>query len=162
VWDRTVVRWGRTGACPGGSAAACAGGTPRGGPPRRAGRSPPRVPGRGWRGGRATCAAPSLRRWWRGRSWAGLQHDVERRLLGPPAGGRDRLAVVVGADEVRLREGLRHQDRRRAVAAAHVRDGRAPLELLDDAVERGQPGGDQVRVVARPEEALAAVEDVVV
>ena len=48
------------------------------------------------------------------------------------------------------------------MAAAHVGHGRAALELLDDAVERGQPVADQVGVVARPEEALAAVEHVVV
>ena len=39
---------------------------------------------------------------------------------------------------------------------------RAALELVDDAVERGQPGREEVGVVARAEEALAAVEDVVV
>ena len=69
--------------------------------------------------------------------------------------------MVVGADERRLRERLRHQDRRRAVAAADVGDARAALELGDDAVERRQPRADEVRVVAGPEEALAAVVDVV-
>src|SRR5690606_39357078 len=32
----------------------------------------------------------------------------------------------------------------------------APLESLDDAVERGQPGGHEVRPVGRPEEGGAA------
>ena len=83
-------------------------------------------------------------------------------LLGPSPRGLDRAGVVVGADERRARERAGHQDRRRAVAAADVGDAGAALEPLDDAVERGQPGRDQVGVVAGPEEALAAVVDVVV
>ena len=47
------------------------------------------------------------------------------------------------------------------MAAADVGDARAALELRDDAVERRQPAADQVGVVAGPEEALAALEDVV-
>ena len=47
------------------------------------------------------------------------------------------------------------------MAAADVGDERAALQLVDDAVERGQPLGDQVGVVAGPEEALAALVDVV-
>ena len=39
---------------------------------------------------------------------------------------------------------------------------RPGLELLDDAVERRQPRRDQARVVAGAEEALAALEHVVV
>ena len=69
--------------------------------------------------------------------------------------------MVVGAGEPRARERLRHQDRRRAVAAADVGDTGAALELLDDAVERGQPRRDEVGVVAGAEEPLAAVVHVV-
>ena len=47
------------------------------------------------------------------------------------------------------------------MAAADVGDQRAALELVDDAVERRQPLGDQVRVVAGPEEPLAALVHVV-
>jgi hypothetical protein len=50
----------------------------------------------------------------------------------------------------------RHQHRRMAVAAADVRDARSPLELLDDAVERGQPLGDERRRVRVPIEARDA------
>ena len=39
---------------------------------------------------------------------------------------------------------LGHQDRRRAETAADVGDLGAGFELGDDAVERGQPGRDQV------------------
>jgi hypothetical protein len=46
------------------------------------------------------------------------------------------------------------------VAAADIGDERARFQLGHDPVERGQPLGDQVRVVARPEEPLAALEDV--
>ena len=84
---------------------------------------------------------------------AGLVRALARRL--------DRALVVVGADERRVRERLRHQDRRGAVAAADVGHRRAALELLDDAVERRQPLGDQVGVVPGPEEPLAAVVHVV-
>ena len=48
------------------------------------------------------------------------------------------------------------------MTAADVGDPGARFELLHDPVERRKPGGDQVRVVAGPEEALATVEDVVV
>jgi prophage antirepressor-like protein len=47
------------------------------------------------------------------------------------------------------------------VPAADVGDRAAVLELRDDAVKRRQPGRHQVRVVAGPEEPLAALEDVV-
>ncbi len=47
------------------------------------------------------------------------------------------------------------------MSAAEVGHLRSALELLDDAVERGQPLGDQVGVVSRPEEPLAALEHVV-
>src|SRR5215218_7763268 len=98
---------------------------------------------------------------------AGPRSDLERDavgdpgLLGPHAGGSDRAVMVVGADDPRAWERLRHQDGRRAVAAADVRDPGAALELLDHALERRQPCGHDVRVVAGPEEALAALEHVV-
>jgi len=47
------------------------------------------------------------------------------------------------------------------VAAADVGHLGAPFELLQDAFERREPGGDEVGVVAGPEETLAAGEDVV-
>ena len=48
------------------------------------------------------------------------------------------------------------------MAAADVGDAGASLEPLDHAVERRQPGTDEVRVVAGAEEPLAAVVDVLV
>ena len=48
------------------------------------------------------------------------------------------------------------------MAAADVGHARARLELLDDAVERRQPRLDQVGEVAGAEEALGALEQVVV
>ena len=56
--------------------------------------------------------------------------------------------VGVEADEAGVREGLGHQQRRMAVAAADVGDPRARLELRDHAVERRQPLGDEARAVA--------------
>jgi hypothetical protein len=70
--------------------------------------------------------------------------------------------VVVVAGEARGRERLGHQDRRGAVAAADVGDDRAGLQLLDHAVERRQPVGDQMGAVVGGERPLRAVEQVVV
>ena len=82
------------------------------------------------------------------------------RLLRPAACDLDRSGVVVRADEGRVRERLGHQDRGRAVAAADVGHDRPALQLGHDPVQRGQPLGDQVRVVHGPEEPLAAVKHV--
>ena len=54
---------------------------------------------------------------------------VAHACLGCPLPrGRDRALVIVGADERGGGEGLGHQDRRRAVAAADVRHRRAAFE----------------------------------
>ena len=87
---------------------------------------------------------------------------VDARLAGALARGGDRVGVVVDPDEVRGRERLGQQDRRRAVAAADVGDERPGLELGDDAVERRQPLRQQVRAVGGRERALGAVPQVVV
>jgi hypothetical protein len=81
-------------------------------------------------------------------------------VLCPPAGRVDRGRVVVGPEEGAAGEGLRHQQRGGAVAAAEVRDRRPLLELLLHPVERGDPLAGQVHQVAGPEEALAAGEHV--
>ena len=83
-------------------------------------------------------------------------------VLGPLARGLDRAGVVVRADEAAGRERVRHQQRRGAVAAAEVGDRGAALELGLDAVQRRDPLGQQVHQVPRPEEPLAAGEDVLV
>ena len=70
--------------------------------------------------------------------------------------------MVVRADEPAGRERVGHQQRRGAVAAAEVGDGRAALELGLDAVQRRDPLGQQVHQVPRAEEPLAAGEDVLV
>src|ERR1700684_2029076 len=44
------------------------------------------------------------------------------------------------------------------MTASDVCDARSLLELVYDIIERGQPGGDQVRVVACAEKPLGAVE----
>src|SRR4029077_15997097 len=54
----------------------------------------------------------------------------------------------------------RHEDGGRPVAAAHVGDMSASLELLHDAVECRKPARDEVGVVPGAEEALAALVDV--
>ena len=45
------------------------------------------------------------------------------------------------------------------MAAADVRHFGSALQLVDDAVERRQPGANEVRVIARAEETLGAVEE---
>ena len=64
--------------------------------------------------------------------WDGVR--VETRLTEGPL---DRRAVIVEADEARARIGLRHHDRRSAVAAADVGHLGAGSELLLYALERG-------------------------
>lgn len=70
----------------------------------------------------------------------------------------DRSGMMGEADDVGLREGARHDRRRGAVAAADIGDARAALEFLDHAFQRGQPGVDQVGLVAGAEEAFGAAE----
>src|SRR6185503_10103716 len=74
-----------------------------------------------------------------------------------------RLFVRVEADEAGPLERRRHEDRRVPVAGADVGDARTPLQLLDDAVERGEPLRDErgaIRVAV--EDRHAAVETLVV
>src|SRR6185503_17931767 len=77
-------------------------------------------------------------------------------------GELDRRRVVVEAVELRLRKRLREQNRRSAEAAADVGDFGAPLELLFDALERRDPGSDQVADVTGAEKTLGAFEQTVV
>src|SRR3546814_19752173 len=70
----------------------------------------------------------------------------------------DRGFVLVEPDDGAVREGLRHDDRRSAVAAADVGDFRPRLEPLDDAVQGRQPFLDQKRAVTGAEELLDAAE----
>src|SRR4029077_17150504 len=78
-------------------------------------------------------------------------------FLGPAACRLDRTGVVVRADKGRVGKVLCHQDGRGTVAAADVGDYCAPLQLVHDPVEGGQPGADQVGVVAGPEDPFAAL-----
>ena len=91
----------------------------------------------------------------------GLKAHV-RQVPGVLACVRDRGAVEVDAGELRVRERLRHDHGRCAVAAADVHDLGAALKLFGHAVERRQPVGDQVGLVAGAEEALDAAEQAVV
>src|SRR5258705_6609170 len=69
------------------------------------------------------------------------------------ASGVDRRRMEVVADELRVRKCLGHHDGRPAMPTSDIGHLGAALELVDDAVEGGQPCGDQVVVVARTEEA---------
>ncbi|MND45163.1 hypothetical protein D3C80_360170 [compost metagenome] len=66
--------------------------------------------------------------------------------------------MVVEADEARGGEGLGHDHGGGAMAAADIGHLGAGLQLVHHAVQRRQPFGDQVRPVARAEEALGAAE----
>ena len=81
-------------------------------------------------------------------------------VAGPLARQLDRLVVVVRAGEPGVRVLLREQDRGRAEPAADVGDGGAGPQLVLHAVERRDPGRDQVGDVAGAEELLAAGEHV--
>ncbi len=96
------------------------------------------------------------------------------RLLGVRARRRDRFGVHVEAAEARVRKGLGHLHGRVAVAATDVGHRDAGAQLLDHAVERRQPLGqqagavgvaierrhaaEQAAVVVAPGHALAAAE----
>src|SRR3546814_15820627 len=69
-----------------------------------------------------------------------------------------RTRVEIVADEGRVRERLRHDDRREAVPAADIRDRRAPLELCNDTVKRRQPGFGEAVVIAGTEKASRGAE----
>ena len=76
-----------------------------------------------------------------------------------PARGRSSIdsGVVVRADERRVRERLRHQDRRGAVAAADVGDrGARRSSLSTTPSSAGSHSATRLRVVAGAEEPLAA------
>ena len=75
---------------------------------------------------------------------------------------RDRRRVVVEAHELRFRIRLRHDDRRQAMAAAHVRHADACAQSRFHAVECGQPVLDQVAAVSGSEEARDTVEELVI
>ena len=90
----------------------------------------------------------------------GLEAHVGQ-VLGVLLGVRDRRTMEVDSDELRLRERRRHDDGRGAVAAADVGDLRSALQLLHHAVQSRQPSGEEVRPIARPEEALDAAEQAV-
>src|SRR5688572_13983957 len=93
-------------------------------------------------------------------SACGFEPDVAQslRMLLCPC---DRRLVEVDAYEFGLRERLGHDQGRCAMATADVGDSGAALELLHHAIECRQPCGDQVRAIARPEEALDAAEQAV-
>src|SRR3546814_13994608 len=78
-----------------------------------------------------------------------------------PAGMGDRRLVKVDADEFGVGKGLGHDGRGRAVAAADVGHPGAALQLVDDAVQRRQPLGDEMRLVAGAEEPLDPAEEAV-
>src|SRR5262249_61479213 len=79
--------------------------------------------------------------------------------LGRFAGAFNRRTVVVEAGEPGVRIGLGHHDGGGAVAAAHVGDAGARLQLRLDAVQRGDPSAAQVGVVTGAEEPLGAAEE---
>ena len=125
----------------------------------RCGRGPPRRPGRPCRAGNRTSgpgrsARPGNPWRWQPRSARGWRVRHARRV----ARIRDRRRVVVVADEAGRRVGLRHQQRRGAVAAADLGHQRPVPQPSLHAFQRRDPFRDEVGRIARPEEALGAAE----
>jgi hypothetical protein len=87
---------------------------------------------------------------------ARIRSTCRRRFLGCDT---DRFVVIVVADELRIRICQRHQDGAGAVPAPDVGHLGSALQLVDDAVKRGQPRADQVGVVAGAEEAFGSLEE---
>jgi hypothetical protein len=95
-----------------------------------------------------------------GESGSGCDLEADAPLqacrLGLLASQLDRALVVVEAGEGRAREGLGHEAGGGSQPAADVGHTGAHPELLGHALQRGQPGRDEVGVVAGPEESFAA------
>ena len=70
--------------------------------------------------------------------------------------------MIVERRRTESREGLRHEDRRRAVPAADVGNERSGLQPGDDAVEGRQPLGHEVGAVVDGERSLGAMPEAVV
>lgn len=64
--------------------------------------------------------------------------------------------MVIGADEGRVRVRACHERSGCAVAAADIGDARTRAELGVNAIEGGQPTGQEIGRIPRPEEALTA------
>src|SRR5690606_10207463 len=76
-------------------------------------------------------------------------------------GKRDGRLMEIVANELGIREGLRHNQRRSAVTATDVCHFGTAFKLCDHAFQRRQPLTDEVPLVARPEEALDAAEEAI-
>ena len=87
---------------------------------------------------------------------------AEPGVGGTPAGGGDRLLVVVEAGHLGVGERCGELDRRGPVATADVGDATTRLELGDHPVESREPGRHELAGIRRAEEPLGADEQVVV
>ena len=103
-----------------------------------------------------------------GAAEGGGRRDLEAHALGQPgvggalAGGLDGAVVRVEAGDRRGGIGAGQQQRRRPVAAADVSDPRPGGELGLHAVQGRDPRAGEVVQVPRPEEPLAAMQDMLI
>src|SRR5579872_2309421 len=99
---------------------------------------------------------------WKRFSLRNAKVDANLKTLfgGGSAGALDRFVVIIKAKELRFREGLSHQHSGCTLAAPHIGDARAGLELSLDALQGRNPRTDKVCSIAWPEEFLAAVKHI--
>src|SRR5580700_9430207 len=87
-----------------------------------------------------------------------VEANLEALFSGGSAGALDRFIVIVKAKELRFWEGFSHQHSGRTLAAPHIGDARASLELGLYTLQRRNPRTYQVGCIAWAEEFLAAMK----
>src|SRR5882762_10116521 len=70
---------------------------------------------------------------------AKVETNLETVSGGRGPGALDGFVVIVKAEELRFREGFGHKHRRRSLAAPHIGNARAGIELGLYAVQRRNP-----------------------
>src|SRR5580700_8007518 len=93
---------------------------------------------------------------------AKVEAILETLFSGGCAGALDGFVVIVKAKELRFWECLGHQHSGRTLAAPHIRDARAGLELGLYALQGRNPRTYKVSCIARAEEFLAAMKHIFV
>ena len=93
----------------------------------------------------------------------GLRHakveaNLETLFGGGCAGSLDGFVVIVESEELRFWKGFRHQHGGRTLAAPHIGDACAGLELGLHALQRRNPRTHEVCCIAWPEEFLATMK----
>lgn len=88
--------------------------------------------------------------------------DLVEKAIAPGNVTRvfDGAAVVIESVKAGLGKGPGHEDSGCAVTAADISDSSAGIQLVDGAIERGEPGTEQVLLVVGTKESLGTEKEV--